>query len=87
MNKPAFLDVEKSVKGQRWVARLDDQRLAHTIAEKNELPEILGRVMAARGVTPDEAEAFLNPTLRSLMPQPSAFMDMEKVPRAWLKPS
>ena len=78
MNKPAFLDIEKSVKGQRWVARLDDQRLAHTIAEKNELPEILGRVMAARGVTADEAEAFLNPTLRSLMPQPSAFMDMEK---------
>ena len=76
--KPAFLDVEKSVKGQRWVARLDDQRLAQTIAEKNELPEILGRVMAARGVTSDEAEAFLNPTLRSLMPQPSAFMDMEK---------
>ena len=78
MIKPAFLDVEKSVKGQRWVARLDDQRLAHAIAEKNELPEILGRVMAARGVTSDEAEAFLNPTLRSLMPQPSAFMDMEK---------
>ena len=77
-SKPAFLDVEKSVKGQRWVARLDDQRLAHTIAEKNELPEILGRVMAARGVTSDEAEAFLNPTLRSLMPQPSAFLDMEK---------
>jgi single-stranded-DNA-specific exonuclease len=77
-SKPAFLDVKKSVKGQRWVARLDDQRLAHTIAEKNELPEILGRVMAARGVTSDEAEAFLNPTLRSLMPQPSAFMDMEK---------
>jgi single-stranded-DNA-specific exonuclease len=77
-SKPAFLDVEKSIKGQRWVARLDDQRLAHTIAEKNELPEILGRVMAARGVTSDEAEAFLNPTLRSLMPQPSAFMDMEK---------
>ena len=78
LEKPAFLDVEKSVKGQRWVARLDDQRLAQTIAEKNELPEILGRVMAARGVTSDEAEAFLNPTLRSLMPQPSAFMDMEK---------
>ncbi len=60
------------------MARLDDQRLAHAIAEKNELPEILGRVMAARGVGIDEAEAFLNPTLRSLMPQPSAFMDMEK---------
>jgi single-stranded-DNA-specific exonuclease len=76
--KPAFLDVERSVKGQRWVARLDDQRLAHAIAEKNELPEILGRVMAARGVELEQVESFLNPTLRSLMPQPSALMDMEK---------
>ncbi len=76
--KPAFLDVDKSVKGQRWIARLDDQRLAHAIAEKNELPEILGRVMAARGVGLEDAEAFLNPTLRALMPQPSALMDMEK---------
>ncbi|MDE2447047.1 MAG: single-stranded-DNA-specific exonuclease RecJ [Alphaproteobacteria bacterium] len=75
---PAFLDIERSIKGQRWVARLSDQRLAQAIAEKNELPEILGRVMAARGVGVDEAEEFLNPTLRSLMPAPSAFMDMEK---------
>ncbi len=76
--KPAFLEVERSIKGQRWVARLDDERLAHAIAEKNELPEILGRVMAARGVSLDDAEAFLNPTLRTLMPQPSAVLDMEK---------
>jgi single-stranded-DNA-specific exonuclease len=76
--KPAFLDVERSIKGQRWVARLEDQRLAQAIAEKNELPEILGRVMAARGVELDQAEAYLNPTLRGLMPQPSALMDMEK---------
>ena len=34
--------------------------------------------MAARGVQLDEAEAFLNPTLRSLMPQPAALKDMEK---------
>jgi single-stranded-DNA-specific exonuclease len=76
--KPAFLDIEKSVKGQRWVARLEDQRLAQAIAEKNELPEILGRVMAARGVELEEAEAYLNPTLRGLMPQPSVLIDMEK---------
>lgn len=60
------------------MARLDDQRLAHAIAEKHDLPEILGRVMAARGVGLDEAEAFLNPTLRSLMPQPDAVLDMVK---------
>ncbi len=60
------------------MARLKDQRLAEAIAQKNDLPEILGRVMAARGVGVDEAEAWLNPTLRGLMPKPSDFMDMDK---------
>ena len=73
-----FLDVERSIGGRRWTPRLHDERLAQAIAERHELPEILGRVMAARGVGLDEAEAFLNPTIRSLMPQPSALKDMEK---------
>ena len=73
-----FLDVERSISGRRWTPRLQDERLAQAIAERHELPEILGRVMAARGVGLEEAEAFLNPTIRSLMPQPSALKDMEK---------
>ena len=73
-----FLDVNRSVSGRRWVPRLVDERLAEAISQRHELPEILGRVMAARGVALDEAEAFLNPTLRNLMPQPSALRDMEK---------
>lgn len=74
----AFLNVERSVSGRRWKARLDDQRIAEAISQRNDLPEILGRVLAARGVGIAEAEAFLNPTIRSLMPQPSALQDMEK---------
>src|SRR5207253_8845860 len=53
-------------------------RDALAIAEKNDLPEILGRVLAGRGVGVDEVEAYLTPTLRKLMPQPSAVIDMEK---------
>ncbi len=74
----AFLNITRSAKGQRWQTRLQDQRLAQGIAQKNDLPEILGRVMAARGVGIDEAETWLNPTLRGLMPKPSALMDLEK---------
>jgi single-stranded-DNA-specific exonuclease len=73
-----FLNVARSVTGRRWRARLEDGRLAEAIAERHELPEILGRVLAARGVGLEEAEAFLNPTLRGLMPQPAALRDMEK---------
>jgi len=73
-----FLNVSRSASGRRWRPRLEDSRLAEAIAERHELPEILGRVLAARGVGLDEAETFLNPTLRGLMPQPSALRDMEK---------
>jgi single-stranded-DNA-specific exonuclease len=73
-----FLNVSRSAKGQRWVARLQDNRVAEAMAQQHDLPEILSRVLAGRGVAIDEAEAFLNPTLRALMPQPDAFRDMEK---------
>jgi single-stranded-DNA-specific exonuclease len=73
----AFLNVERSASGRRWKARLEDQRAAEAISQRHELPEIVGRVLAARGVGIDEAEAFLNPTIRTLMPQPSALRDME----------
>ncbi|WP_421694322.1 single-stranded-DNA-specific exonuclease RecJ [Aestuariivirga sp.] len=74
----AFLNVERSATGRRWKARLEDPRIAEAISQRHELPEIVGRVLAARGVGVDEAEAFLNPTIRTLMPQPSALKDMEK---------
>lgn len=74
----AFLNVERSLTGRRWQARLEDQRLAEAISQQHELPDILGRVLAGRGVGLDEADTFLNPTLRTLMPQPSALRDMEK---------
>ena len=78
-NKPRpFLNVERSASGRRWKARLEDPRIAEAISQRHDLPEILGRVLAARGVGVEEAEAFLNPTIRSLMPQPSALRDMEK---------
>jgi single-stranded-DNA-specific exonuclease len=74
----AFLNVSRSAKSQRWQARLLDTRSAEAIAQRLELPEIVARVMAARGVGLEEAEAFLNPTLRGLMPPPSTVRDMEK---------
>lgn len=74
----AFLNVERSASGRRWKARLEEQRIAEAISQRHELPDIIGRVLAARGVGVDEAEAFLNPTIRTLMPQPSALQDMEK---------
>ncbi len=73
-----FLGVERSISGRSWISRLEDPRLALAIAQQADLPELLGRVLAARGVKPEEAAAWLDPTLRRLMPHPSRFADMEK---------
>ena len=72
-----FLDVERSVSGRCWRSRLNDDRTAQAISQKHDLPDILGRVLAARGVTQDEAEAFLAPTLRDLMPAAAAMRDLD----------
>ena len=73
----AFLGVERSVTGRRWRARLADDRAALVLSQRLGLPEIVGRVMAARGIGPDEAEAYLNPTLRDALPDPSHLIDMD----------
>ena len=64
----AFLGVEASACGKRWTARLEDDRSALTLAQRLELPEILGRILAARGILPETAERFLAPRLRDHLP-------------------
>src|SRR6516162_11418006 len=78
MTAEAFLGVERSLLGRRWRARGGDDREGLAIAQRLALPEIVGRLLAARGVTAEAAESFLNPTLRELLPDPSRFRDMDK---------
>lgn len=64
--------------GRRWrMPNAETERTGLAIAQRHGLPEIMGRVLAARGVGIDEARAYLTPTLRDLMPDPSALMDMD----------
>jgi single-stranded-DNA-specific exonuclease len=73
----AFLNVERSVTGRRWVPRLETDRIAEAISQRAGLNPVLGRVLAARGVLPETAEAFLNPTLRELMPAAAGMADLD----------
>lgn len=71
------LNVARSLSGRAWQARLTHDREALAIAERHELPELLGRVLAGRLVPLDQVSAYLNPTLRALMPDPQVLCDME----------
>ena len=76
----ALLGVEQSARGFRWVERLDPGRtlVATSIAQANGLPELLGRVLAARGAEAHTAARYLDPSLKTLLPDPSCLRDMEK---------
>lgn len=74
----SFLNVTSSLTGRSWVGPTDDtERRAEFIAQSTNLPLPLCRVLARRGVAPEEAEAFLAPTLRDLLPDPRSLRDME----------
>lgn len=79
-NNRIFLDVEKSANGHRWIERLSapQTNIALDIAQSHKVPDILARVLAARGVLRDEVEGFLNPTIKALMPDPRTITDVEK---------
>ncbi len=75
---PAFLGVAQSLSGRCWRARDYDPELARHFARTLDVPEAVGRLMAARGVAADEGAAFLAPKLKDSFPDPSLFLDMDK---------
>jgi single-stranded-DNA-specific exonuclease len=79
-NAGALLGVEQSARGYRWVERLTHGRnlVAASISQANGLPELLGRVLAARGAEAHTAARYLDPSLKTLLPDPSRLRDMER---------
>lgn len=75
----AFLGVRQSARGFEWRERLApaQRNLALAIAQRHNVPELLGRVLAARGVGLDDVPVVLEPTIKALMPDPSVLKDMD----------
>jgi single-stranded-DNA-specific exonuclease len=71
------LDVERSVCGRRWRVRNSKPGAGEAIAERLGVPEIVGRLLAQRGIDADHAPGFLAPRLRDQLPDPSHLRDMD----------
>ncbi len=71
-----------SVSGRLWRLAEPDLRLSLALSQRYGVPEIVGRLLANRGLDLDAAEAFLNPALRTSLPNPFHLKDMDvAVPR------
>ncbi len=74
----SFLGVDASATGRRWVGpSIDMERQAEYLQQITQLPMPLCKVLARRGVAPEQAADFLDPTLKALLPDPRGMKDME----------
>ena len=71
------LGVEQSICGRRWRLRRGDAQEGQAICERLALPEIVGRLLAQRGIDGNHAPGFLAPRLRDQLPDPSHLRDMD----------
>ena len=73
----AFLNVESSLTGRRWIGPDEAQiRLASALAQSSGLQLPVARILAERGVLAEDAQAYLAPTLRDMLPDPLRLRDM-----------
>ena len=63
----AFLGVQQSVTGNRWVARQASDDIATQIAAITGLPAPVARALASRQVQPEKVQHFLEPKLRDIL--------------------
>jgi len=83
MSAEPFLGVARSATGRLWRLRVPEgggevDRQGLAISQRLQIPELVGRLLAARGQTVETAESFLQPRLRDLLPDPSRLRDMDK---------
>lgn len=74
----AFLGVEQSLTGRKWVGPdIEQERRAEAMAQATRMPGPLCHILVRRGVAPEDVSGFLEPTLRDLLPDPRSLKDME----------
>src|SRR5262245_16800602 len=75
----AALNVTAALRGFIGRERLDRTGAGTALAmsQRYQLPELLGRVLAARGIGLDQVPVALDPTIKALMPDPSSLRDMD----------
>ncbi len=73
----SFLGVEQSLTGRRWIGPgIEVERQAEAIAQQCALPLPMCLTLARLGVSAQDTPQYLAPTLRDLLPDPSALRDM-----------
>ncbi len=66
-----------SILGNHWYEKPHDERLMMALQQKFELNSALAKVIAAKNISLDDVDDFLNPTIKSALPNPFDLLDMD----------
>ncbi len=82
----SYLGVSSSITDRRWLGPgVEIERQSEALAQKTGLPLPLSLVLARRGIGAAEAEAFLAPQIRTLLPDPHQLKDMDAAAARFLE--
>ena len=69
----------KTFQNAQWIVpSAQDHALIQHFLKGADLPLFLGEILMNRGIASENIDAFLHPTLKMLLPNPSHFMDMDR---------
>ncbi len=72
--------------GRRWIGpTIEAERASQALAQETGLASAVCQVLARRGVSASEAQAFLTPQLRDLLPDPHLLKDMQVAAARFLR--
>ena len=67
-----------SVSGKNWILRKHNHEDLTFIKETFSLDEITSKLLSMRNIKKEEINSFLNPSIKSFLPNPNSLIDMEK---------
>ncbi len=69
---------KQSINGYQWEVKDFDENLALAIYQKNNVPELIARLLALKNIPCNEVKQFLDPKIRDTLKDPYHFLDMQK---------
>lgn len=72
-----LLNIQSSTSGKSWKLKNYSEKEALSLTQHFNLPSVVAQMLSARGHTTQTASSFLNPAIRSSLPDPSILKDMD----------
>lgn len=67
-----------SLTGWQWIIRGAEERSVVALMQQHGVAEVVARIMAARSISVENAGTYLNPSLKTCVPDPSHLLDMDR---------